>query len=349
MKRNKQGISLIVLVLTIIIMIILAAAVIVTLSNSNIIDRADEAVSKTDVAQLQQLASIAWAEAYARAVEDGTQISAESLKDDVIKSLEDNGYSEATLNNYDIKVDLEGVTVAKKEMSKQKKFDQEFLARQEQLLAENNNVMPESFIYGDYEYAYNKRLIMNKGMDHYWSDDATQEGWGVKVLDYTKKEYGPILTSAFGKPIKSLSFLYSKSSEVEVVPNIPNEVVDLQNTFFGCTKLVTLPEDFTIPNGVTNMSSTFSYCENLTRLPSGFEIPSNVNNLLGTFGYCRNLTGTIVINTTLYTYSSGSPSIWDGTTKPITLTTTSSNVTKSYLETLIYYHNNNVTVDPAIQ
>ena len=158
MKRNKQGISLIVLVLTIIIMIILAAAVIVTLSNSNIIDRADEAVTKTDVAQLQQLASIAWAEAYAKAVEDGTQISADSLEEVVLEKLKGNGYSEETLNNYYIKVDLEGVTVAQKDIEAiraQAKFEQEFLAWQEDYLAKNNNVMPKIFQYGDYEYKYN--------------------------------------------------------------------------------------------------------------------------------------------------------------------------------------------------
>ena len=40
MERNKSGISLIVLVITIIIMVILAGAVIVSLSSSDIVDRA---------------------------------------------------------------------------------------------------------------------------------------------------------------------------------------------------------------------------------------------------------------------------------------------------------------------
>ena len=45
--KKKQGISLIVLVITIIVMIILAASVVLTLSNSGIINKANEAVEKT--------------------------------------------------------------------------------------------------------------------------------------------------------------------------------------------------------------------------------------------------------------------------------------------------------------
>ena len=44
----KKGISLIVLVITIIVMIILAAVVVISLSNTGIIDRADQAVKLTN-------------------------------------------------------------------------------------------------------------------------------------------------------------------------------------------------------------------------------------------------------------------------------------------------------------
>ena len=60
----KKGISLIVLVITIIVMIILAASVIIAMSNNGIIDRASQAVQLTDEKQVQDLAALAWAEAY---------------------------------------------------------------------------------------------------------------------------------------------------------------------------------------------------------------------------------------------------------------------------------------------
>ena len=64
MKTKKQGISLIVLVITIIVMIILAAAIILSLTSNGIIDRANEAVDKTDEAEVKAYAQTIWADAY---------------------------------------------------------------------------------------------------------------------------------------------------------------------------------------------------------------------------------------------------------------------------------------------
>ena len=63
MKR-KQGISLIVLVITIIVMIILAASVVITLSNTGIIDKANQAVSESNISTIQTAAQLAWSDAY---------------------------------------------------------------------------------------------------------------------------------------------------------------------------------------------------------------------------------------------------------------------------------------------
>ena len=62
--KKKQGISLIVLVITIIVMIILAASVVITLSNNGVIDRASHAVDLTNESQVQDLAALIWADAY---------------------------------------------------------------------------------------------------------------------------------------------------------------------------------------------------------------------------------------------------------------------------------------------
>lgn len=52
--RKKQGISLIVLVITIIVMIILAAAIIISLTNAGIINKASDAVTESDLKLIQQ-------------------------------------------------------------------------------------------------------------------------------------------------------------------------------------------------------------------------------------------------------------------------------------------------------
>ena len=63
-QTNKQGVSLITLVITIIIMTILAGVVILTLSDTSIFDKANNAVSATNLKQAENIANLAWAEAY---------------------------------------------------------------------------------------------------------------------------------------------------------------------------------------------------------------------------------------------------------------------------------------------
>ena len=68
--QKKQGISLIVLVITIIVMIILAATVVISLTSNSVIDRANQAVQLTDEKQVQDLAAITWAETYMNGIKD---------------------------------------------------------------------------------------------------------------------------------------------------------------------------------------------------------------------------------------------------------------------------------------
>ena len=92
--NNKKGISLIVLVITIIVMIVLAAAIILSLSNSGVIGRANEAKSKTDVANAKQVVAMATAEWQldeAKIRKEDTSI--QSLKDYANKKLEDAGFT----------------------------------------------------------------------------------------------------------------------------------------------------------------------------------------------------------------------------------------------------------------
>ena len=58
----KKGISLIVLVITIIVMIIIAGAIIISLNGTNVVDRANEAVTKSDVANLKSALTLEYAE-----------------------------------------------------------------------------------------------------------------------------------------------------------------------------------------------------------------------------------------------------------------------------------------------
>lgn len=67
----------------------------------------------------------------------------------------------------------------------------------------------------------------------------------------------------------------------------------MTSTFYGCTKLTTIPN---IPPKVTTMFNTFKNCTNLTNISF---IAESVTNMIGTFAYCTKLEGNIRIDANL--------------------------------------------------
>ena len=104
MKTNKKGVSLIVLVITIIVMIILASAVIISLSNANIMNRAEDAVNQTNMKTYQTVADLAWSDAYTDKLNDSTV----DIEARVLAALADYG---VTREKYFIHVSDEGALV----------------------------------------------------------------------------------------------------------------------------------------------------------------------------------------------------------------------------------------------
>ena len=115
MRKTKQGVSLIVLVITIIVMIVLASAVIISLSNTDIINRANEAVDEANLKEVQSLATLAWSEAFLenQDVKDAATRK-QNITNAVNKALTDAGVN---LNNYYITVTLNGVDVKETSLS----------------------------------------------------------------------------------------------------------------------------------------------------------------------------------------------------------------------------------------
>jgi len=109
MEKNKSGISLVVLVITIIVMIILAGAIILSLDNSGIIGKSQEAVDANNLKQVEDIAALAWSEAYMDKLEGKTV----DIEDRVKKALENNNVD---TNKYVIKVTDQGVNVAEKKL-----------------------------------------------------------------------------------------------------------------------------------------------------------------------------------------------------------------------------------------
>ena len=106
--QKKQGISLIVLVITIIVMIILAASVVITLSNTGVINRASQAVDLTNEAAVQDLAALTWADAYM------DNLRGQDLINEVTTKLGEQG---VTADKWNISVTDTGVIVTNKNSS----------------------------------------------------------------------------------------------------------------------------------------------------------------------------------------------------------------------------------------
>ncbi len=140
MSINKSGISLIVLVITIIVMIILAASVVLTLSNTGIINKANEAVNKTNLKEVEQLAALTWSEEFM----DGKR--GDTLKNAVLEKLKD--YTD----EYVIEVDDKGVSVVPKEQYS-KKLASELTVGDLVYYVDANNNKIECVVLYDKEYS----------------------------------------------------------------------------------------------------------------------------------------------------------------------------------------------------
>ncbi|MBR6689422.1 MAG: hypothetical protein IKL68_05350 [Clostridia bacterium] len=101
----KKGISLIVLVITIIVMIIIAASVVITLTNTGITNKANEAVDLTNEKQVQNLAALIWSESYL------DELRGKALVDEVTDRLKGYGVTDAEWN---IVIADNGITVENK-------------------------------------------------------------------------------------------------------------------------------------------------------------------------------------------------------------------------------------------
>lgn len=136
------------------------------------------------------------------------------------------------------------------------------------------------YVYGDYEYRFQQYC------NGTWKSDVDIAGWGVRVIDDTKTNYGEILSSINGQPVTSLRGTFQNCKALETAPVLPTagNITDMYNTFLWCESLAVAP---TIPNGVTNMACTFYGCKKLIATP---DIPDTVTSLRATFRNCTSLT-----------------------------------------------------------
>lgn len=167
------------------------------------------------------------------------------------------------------------------------------------------------YVDGDYEYRY----AATYGDSSVWNTSDTLEGWGVRVLDNTKTEYGAMSTN-LSNGIKSLSNTFSNCANMTCAPIIPDTVENMESTFGHCTSLTVAPS---IPTeNAIFLFGTFLGCTSLATAPY---IPKNVTTVAYLFNGCTALTGTVTIDAeiepSLTMLSEGN--VFTATEKPIML------------------------------
>lgn len=301
MLKEKRGITLIALVVTIIILLILAGvSITAVVSDNGIVNKAQKANELTDIGSDRELIEMSLSEW--RLSEDVENMVDFFNNTNLFESVTDCGSvlkitmkeckhkyilkSNGNIEKIEVKIPANGKYV--------KKDGTELLG------GENFPDIPvkgDKYFWGDYEYRYNQ--YYNTGSSSKWSDNETQNGWGVHVLDTTQTEYEQILTNIMGYPITNLNYTFYDCEQLVDASAIiiHDNVVDLSCTFANCSKLEKIAD---VPSSVTRMRSTFFDCSSLKEAPV---ISENVTDIGYIYHGCSSLAGKVVINSNPTVYS----------------------------------------------
>ena len=145
------------------------------------------------------------------------------------------------------------------------------------------------YVYGDYEYRYNFNRTTSS-----WSENESQNGWGVSAINTSKTSYGAVLNSVNGVPVVNLTYAFYGCTQLIDTPDLSHctNVTNMKHTFGSCRALQSITN---IPSSVINMESTFSWCDSLVDA-SNIVIPSGVTNMKGTFASCTSLESAPIMN-----------------------------------------------------
>ncbi len=275
--QNKKGISLIVLVITIIVMIILAASVVISLNNTGVIDKASQAVGLTNEQQVQDLASLIWADAYMNEYRD------EELIYEVTTKLSEQG---VTSDKWKIEISNTGISVSNKQNENvYEEYNHDALELHHAgiipeggrfvheaagvvtingiLTTDNTSyelgpgdqfpeqiMLKDTYYYGDYMYTMKDCDFGNAAL---YPPNGTynQVGWRVEAVDKTKETYDPILESICGINITSVFKAFYGCANMVESPVIPQYANELFVGVYNGTKIGNFPKGI-LPDGIGN-------------------------------------------------------------------------------------------------
>ena len=303
LKYGKKGITLISLVVTIIVLLILAGVTIATLTGDNgILTRTQQAKNETEQAEDIEKIRLAITEAqigdteYQELTTDslGSILIKDGTKAIVFDSEDGTKHILFLDKKKEYKLDSNG-NIENLNIN----FDAKYIAPSSQDEERNNGVIgigtdgkPVDMDLWEYTklddgtYALNSEETMTAVKEENWVEakmgylGTFMENGEIdgRIPQYIKRE-----TDDTFIPVTDLTYLFARNENIKVMPDIPNTVINMNNTFLKCINLTTLSK---IPVGVINMQSTFAQCTLIKDAP---QIPNTVENMTGTFRDCTNL------------------------------------------------------------
>ena len=289
---NKQGITLIALVVTIIILLILSGITIGTLiGNGGIIEKAQEAKKATIVSAIKEQIEI---DKLSKSLEkeDGM------ITEDELKEILEN-YGEII---YDEDGELiEGII--------EKDNGYEVLLPDIMDGVINQNIYVKLYANGTLAFSNNKKTILegqeiSKDYGNIKGQEYIQISWVEEIITNTPwfEDRNLITNAIFLDEIKptSTSFWFTECRKLEKIERIENlntkYVKNMEFMFAECEELKALDVSKFDTRNVTSMKCMFIYCKNLINLDVSNFNTSNVTSMSGMFNSCEKLTNINVNN-----------------------------------------------------
>ena len=170
-------------------------------------------------------------------------------------------------------------------------------------------IFPSNILFYFYDstnyYHHGGSTLQENSADYLFYECANLEevislGFAVKSMHATFYECTSLVNApVIPSLVVDMKYTFHGCTSLVNPPVIPISLTDMVYTFYGCKNLVNAPE---IPDSVTSLDYTFYNCISLMNAPT---IPDSVTNMTRTFYGCSNLAGTIRINSSNVSRTSG--------------------------------------------
>lgn len=297
--KNKNGITLIALVITIIVLLILAGVTIATLAGENgILTRASEASEQTTIGQEKEQIELAYSSVLSNKLGDG--VTSGESQDELDKIVGDEKTS--VTGGSILKVtftDTNNVYTISSNQGIEEYKKAEVTPVYAYLCDEDGNGTGETLVLSSTETIEGYTISTNYGDNEAYqtNKDNAEESWGsVYYYPIWKDEISSIADVIIYNKIvpTTTERWFSGCSNLEKVENISNldtsNVTTMTNMFENCSKLASLDVSNFDTSSVTNMVSLFSGCLQLTNLNLSDFDTSNVTKMNAMFRNCSSLT-----------------------------------------------------------